>query len=266
MVDGRWTMDDGRWSMVDGRRTTGIIAVHRVHHGAIPSASDERASEWIASHCDRSFAPQTMGLPGRREHRILAVPNQGGEMDGESSFGLVELAKTGDANALERLVQRYLPRLRRWTRGRLPPWARDAADTDDLVQETLLSAIRNLPQFTMREQHSLRAYMKCAARNRVHDEIKRAVRNPPPVPIPLSAACDKQGADEDLIRRDALFRCRLALLRLTPADRRLIELAFSTNCTATKLAELTGKPSGDAARVALSRAVRRLSRGMQRLA
>ena len=253
-------MDDGRWSM-------GIIAVDRVLRGPIPSASDERASEWIASDCDRSFAFRSRwACRGDASAVYCGFRTKGGQMDGESSFGLVELAKTGDVNALERLVQRYLPRLRRWTRGRLPPWARDAADTDDLVQETLLSAIRNLPQFTMREQHSLRAYMKCAARNRVHDEIKRAVRNPPPVPIPISAACDKQGADEDVIRRDALFRCRLALLRLTPADRRLIELAFSSNCTATRLAELTGKPSGDAARVALSRAVRRLSRGMQRLA
>lgn len=34
----------------------GIIAVDRVLRGPIPSASDERASEWIASDSDRSFA------------------------------------------------------------------------------------------------------------------------------------------------------------------------------------------------------------------
>jgi RNA polymerase sigma-70 factor (ECF subfamily) len=58
--------------------------------------------------------------------------------DPESTFHLIDLAKAGDQAALDRLFDRHLKPLRRWARGRLPGWARDLADTDDLVQETLL--------------------------------------------------------------------------------------------------------------------------------
>src|SRR5437868_8574731 len=101
-----------------------------------------------------------------------------------SSFGLVRRAKAGDVRALDRLILRYLPRLRRWARRRLPAWARDLAETEDLVQETLYNAIRQLPTFEMRDHHSLRAYMKRAVRNRIQDEVKRASRHPPGESLP----------------------------------------------------------------------------------
>ena len=55
--------------------------------------------------------------------------------DPESSVELLERARAGDSDALDRLLGRYLPRLRRWASGRLPRRARDLSDTDDLVQE-----------------------------------------------------------------------------------------------------------------------------------
>ena len=58
----------------------------------------------------------------------------------ESTFALVERAKTGDREALDRLFARFLPSLRRWASGRLPRWTRDLMDTDDLVQETVMRA------------------------------------------------------------------------------------------------------------------------------
>ena len=53
----------------------------------------------------------------------------------ERTQELVERAKGGDSEALERLLARAMPRLRRWATGRLPRWTRDLTDTDDLVQE-----------------------------------------------------------------------------------------------------------------------------------
>ena len=44
---------------------------------------------------------------------------------------------------LDLLYLRYLAPLRRWARGRLPQWARDMRDTDDLVQDTLLHTLRD---------------------------------------------------------------------------------------------------------------------------
>lgn len=186
-------------------------------------------------------------------------------MDPDSSFGLVQRAKAGDAAALDRLILRYLPRLRRWTRRRLPIWARDLAETEDLVQETLINAVRNLPRFEMRDELSLRSYMKRAARNRVRDEIKRAVRHPAPDSLPADACSSLPSPAEQAISREDLWRCRVALARLRESDRRLILLSMSGEHSSRALAAQTGRSSSDAARLALTRALQRLAREMERL-
>ena len=56
----------------------------------------------------------------------------------DSTLLLLERARAGDEGALNDLFARYGPALRRWASGRLPRWARDLADTPDLVQDTLL--------------------------------------------------------------------------------------------------------------------------------
>ena len=42
------------------------------------------------------------------------------EARGDSSVDLLLKAQAGDNEALDRLLARYLPRLRRWASGRLP--------------------------------------------------------------------------------------------------------------------------------------------------
>jgi RNA polymerase sigma-70 factor (ECF subfamily) len=83
-------------------------------------------------------------------------------IDPESTFSLVERAQAGDEEAFDRLIARHLPPLRRWARGRLPKWARDIADTDDLVQDTLLQTFRRLNVFEVRGQGALLAYLRQA--------------------------------------------------------------------------------------------------------
>ena len=70
--------------------------------------------------------------------------------ENETSFQLLLRARTGDPDAVELLCARYLPRLHRWARGRLPRGARGAMDTNDVVQEVLISVIRRLQVFEPR--------------------------------------------------------------------------------------------------------------------
>jgi DNA-directed RNA polymerase specialized sigma24 family protein len=63
--------------------------------------------------------------------------------DGESSVELLSRVRQGDREALDRLLHRYVPALRRWATGRLPRWARDMAETEDLVQDTVLKSLRD---------------------------------------------------------------------------------------------------------------------------
>ena len=78
----------------------------------------------------------------------------------DSTLTLLDRAKAGDAEALNALIARFLPRLQRWATGRLPGWARDLADTQDLVQETVVQAFKKIETFEVRA--TVRSRPTCA--------------------------------------------------------------------------------------------------------
>ena len=73
------------------------------------------------------------------------VPSADESLGATSSFDLVLRANRGEGPALDALLARYLPRLQRWAHGRLPPAARGALQTQDLVQDTLMHVLERLP-------------------------------------------------------------------------------------------------------------------------
>ena len=187
-------------------------------------------------------------------------------MHEESSFGLIARAKAGDVGAVDRLVLRYFPRLKRWARRRVPNWARDFNDTEDLVQETLVHAFRNLPLIQMQSRFSFRAYMRQAIRNRIKDELRRAGRRPLVEELRISMTVDAPSAAAQCVAKEDLWRCRAALARLRPSDRRVILARLAhDNLTYRGMVASAGRRSEDAVRVALARALTRLAREMQKL-
>src|SRR5262249_30236162 len=74
------------------------------------------------------------------------------DVPAQSSFELVRRAHAGDAAARDELCARYLPRLHRWAHGRLPPSARGALDTVDLVQDTFMQVLQRLGEFEPRHE------------------------------------------------------------------------------------------------------------------
>src|SRR5258708_8695110 len=137
----------------------------------------------------------------------------------DTTFDLVERAKSGDDEALNRLFARFLPSLRRWASGRLPRWTRDLMDTDDLVQETVIRAVKRIDQFESRHEGALQAYLRQAILNRIRDEVRRTKRSP--VATPLDDNASDQGASplETAIGAEALARYESALGRLRPEER-----------------------------------------------
>src|SRR4026207_1764560 len=98
--------------------------------------------------------------------------------DLDSTFQLISRARTGDRDAVERLFARHLKPLQRWASGRLPKWARDLADTDDLVQDTLLKTFKRIERFEPRRVGALQSYLRNAVLNRLRDELRRKGREP----------------------------------------------------------------------------------------
>ncbi len=96
----------------------------------------------------------------------------------ESTADLLERARAGDGEAMDRLFARYIPLLQRWASGRLPQWARDLADTQDLVQETLLQTFRRIDSFEYRGEGSFHAYLRQVLVNRIRQEFRRTAIRP----------------------------------------------------------------------------------------
>jgi RNA polymerase sigma-70 factor (ECF subfamily) len=187
----------------------------------------------------------------------LAGPRQG-----EATIDLLARAREGDAGAADALFSRYLPLLRRWARGRLPRYAREVEDTDDLVQETLYQTFRHLDHFEQRRQGALHAYLRQALLNRIRDLIRRAARHP------HSEAFDPGHQDrgasplEQAIGQESLARYEQALAGLRDEERELIVARLEIGLPFAEIARLTGRPSADAARMAVARALLRLAHQM----
>ncbi len=88
-----------------------------------------------------------------------------GPLDNESSLRLLERVRAGDAEALEVLLTRYRPRLVRWAHGRLGPGVRSLGDTEDLVQNTLIRALRSLDTFEATGASGFERYLRTAIAN-----------------------------------------------------------------------------------------------------
>jgi RNA polymerase sigma factor (sigma-70 family) len=177
---------------------------------------------------------------------------------GEVTVDLLARAKGGEREALEALMMRCLPPLRRWAHGRLPHFARGALDTCDVVQDAVGRALGKLDGFEARHQGALQAYLRQAVMNRIRDVIRYRRRRPDHVEPPEELLADETSALDRLIGAEQLAHYDEALLRLRPIDREAIVGRLELQYSYAELAVLLGKPSPDAARVAVTRALARL--------
>lgn len=196
---------------------------------------------------------------------MRASADEGGQASESSGWTrtatleLLRRGRAGDRDALERFFSRYLPRLRRWATRRLPKWSQLRFDTDELVQETLLAAVRNLPPFDPRGEMALAAYFRHALRNRICDELRRHAP-PGPSEHALESLGDHGPSSlDEVVGSEALARYETALAKLREADQQLVILRVELGVSYVELAEAMATPDADAARVAVSRAVTRLA-------
>jgi RNA polymerase sigma-70 factor (ECF subfamily) len=183
-------------------------------------------------------------------------------LDAESTFHLIERVRAGDDDALDRLLRRHGAALRRWAKGRLPQWARDASDTDDLVQDTLIRTFKRIEDFEVRGPGALLAYLRQAILNRIRDEVRKHSRrleavdlHPPQLPFQNSPL-------ELAIGRESVERYERALATLRPEEREAIIGRVELGYSYEELADVLGKPTPDAARKAAQRALVRLIQQM----
>jgi len=180
----------------------------------------------------------------------------------EGTLALLRKAQHGDSAARDLLFERCLPRLRRWARGRLPGFARELVETDDLVQETLYRVLRRLPSFEIRHEGALHAYLRQALLNRIRDEVRRAVRRPASEELTEALPDPSVSPLELAMGREAVERYEAALLKLRPRDREAVVGRIELQYSYEELTLALDLPTANAARMATARALERLVKAM----
>jgi RNA polymerase sigma factor (sigma-70 family) len=186
----------------------------------------------------------------------------GAPHDLTSTVELVARAQEGDRAALEQLFDRHRAPLRRWAKGRLPRWARNLADTDDLVQEALTQTFKRIEGFEARGTGALQAYLRQAVLNRLRDELRRRAREPNRVDLDEGSPDMSLSPLERAIDGETRERYERALARLKVDDQEAIIARVEMGYTYEEMAVSLGKPSADAARKAARRALVRLVSAM----
>lgn len=176
---------------------------------------------------------------------------------------LLGRVRDGDAGARAALLARVEPLLRRWAHGRLPPRLREAQDTGDLVQATLLRALARLDRFESAHPGALYGYLRTTLLNAMRD----ALRALPPDERADAALLEElpalpESALESALGRDGALAYEQVLRDLDPAQRELVVMRFEFGLSFPEIAAELGE-TPDGVRMKVNRALRRMATLLQ---
>ena len=135
-------------------------------------------------------------------------------------------------------------------------------DTDDLVQVAVMRALNKVGRFEPRREGAFLAYLRRILLNAVRDEIRRVARRPGTEDMSEDLADGAPPAVEQAIGREAMQAYEAALAELNDAQQEAVILRVEFGYTFSEIAEATGSPSANAARMTVARALVRLGEAM----
>lgn len=187
---------------------------------------------------------------------------------------LIVLAKDGDESALEQLCRVYSERVRWIVRLRMGGELRSMLESMDLVQDVFISALRDLGNFTYKNEGDFLRWLSKIAENRLRDNLdrlhadKRDIRKEvqlksyePTTGDSFVAALgpiDTTTPSVIMSKREDLAKLAKALDALKPEYKEVIVLTKIEGLSYKEIAESLGK-SSDAVRMLVSRAMAALS-------
>lgn len=183
-----------------------------------------------------------------------------------TAFDLLERIRRGDRDAFTLLVERYRRRLAILIQTRLGPELRGEVEVDDVFQETLLRAYRDLDHFEYRTPGSFLRWLASIAGHVIVDLARYQGRDRRAGEVvPFRSASNPLGPEPaDTVTPSRIFaqdeRVRTVLNRLEalpPDYREVILLAKFEGLETAEVAERMGK-SREAVALLLHRALKRL--------
>lgn len=183
-----------------------------------------------------------------------------------STRALMVRGRAGDPSAWERVFGRVMRRVRIWAHGRVSKaWAAQG-ETRDLVQDAALTAWTRLDHLDFQKPGDLDAYMRTVVINRIRDQARRRHARPPMVSLDAQVpdvADGRPSALDHALDAEALGRYERAFAALDVSDREALIARVEMGYTFEQIAQLTGRPSAAAARMAVTRAIGKLRQAVR---
>ena len=188
-------------------------------------------------------------MPSCQENKLL------------STATLLSQVRQGNPRATEALCAAYLPILTRWAHGRLPNYARQMLETNDLVQVTLIRALNNIHHIKVEREGAFIAYLRRIMLNAIRDEIRKAYRQPVCEELVEDLPLGEPSPVEQAIGREVVAGYEKALAQLPEAQREAVMLRIEFGFSFPEIAAATQSPSANAARMMVSRGSGAVGRG-----
>ena len=180
----------------------------------------------------------------------------------------------GDHRAVEHIIGKYGSRLRRMIGARLDPRLARRVDPSDVVQETLIEAVRRLPRYLRDRPLPLYPWLRKVAAERLADLADRhvhaqrrsiqreiwslGVSDESVVQLARHLADSGTSPSRHVVREESRERIRTALQRLADGDREILLMRFVEQLSTKDIAAVLGI-SPEAVGMRRLRALKRLS-------
>ena len=175
---------------------------------------------------------------------------------------LLQRCQGGESDAKAELIARFLPRIQRWARGRLPMHGRDLVETDDLVQITFLRTLNRLEEFESQRPGAFLGYLRTVLLNLVREELRRSSKRPMMMSLGNAAPAEQPSQIELSIGREQLMHYERCLSKLPERKRLAVMMRVEFQMEFSEIASELNCPSPNAARMLVSRALAKLAENL----
>jgi len=205
-------------------------------------------------------------LSDAQDPLLQSAPGSGRE-DRDGTSELIARARSGDAAATDALFAHYADRIRRIVRVRLGPALRSWTESGDLVQETCIAALRDLPRTEVANEFELLDWLARIATNRVRElsdylrAQKREVARQSPLDVDHAlAAASRSSPSEHAFRAEIRAILDEALAELPSEYREVVLLRDYLGASWPEIARDLSSPTVHAAQQLHQRAWLKLRR------
>jgi RNA polymerase sigma-70 factor (ECF subfamily) len=147
----------------------------------------------------------------------------------------------------------------------LPLHARSLLDTADLVQETLMRAVETIGSFEVTGPGGFEAYVRQSVLNQIRDQVRWANRRAGSEVVSENLVDRAPSPLEEAIGADVVRRYEDAMGALSEEERQLLHVRIELDLGYEEIAAMMGRPSVDATRMAIQRALQKLAYTMGHL-